>query len=215
MRAMGTLILCTVVLSGCSPSSSGRMVTENPPADWASVLMEERGEKDLSFRNPEKSPLKVEAQPEFPGLSYWEPDPDWRYVGTVNLYPTRSRVSMMTSTGEIRPFELAGWLSFVHQGAAQNLQVYRSLDRTDPSEGPRWFLPFADLTNKTETYATGRYLDLDQQEDGRFVLDFNRAYNPFCAYADAKQFSCPVPPVENSLPIAVSAGEQLLASDAR
>ena len=213
MKAMGVLILCAALVSGCGPSPSGRMVTEKRSADWASELLAERDEKDANFRDPAKSPLRQEAQQEFPGLSYWEPNSDWRYIGAVNFYPTRSRVSMMTSTGEIRPFELAGWLSFVYEGTAQNLQVYRSLDRP-AAEGSDWFLPFADQTNKMETYASGRYLDLEPLEDGRFVLDFNRAYNPYCAYADAKQFSCPLPPEENRLPIHVTAGERMQAGTA-
>ena len=205
MKAMGPLILCAALFSGCGPGSSGRMVTEKPSADWASELLAEREEKDVSFRDPAKSPLRQEAQQEFPGLSYWEPNPDWRYIGAVNFYPTRSRVSMMTSTGEIRPFELAGWLSFVYEGSAQNLQVYRSLDRP-AAEGPDWFLPFADQTNKTETYASGRYLDLERLEDGRFVLDFNRCFNPLCNYSPA--YNCTIPPLENQLDLPIRAGEK-------
>ena len=88
------------------------------------------------------------------------------------------------------------------------LQVYRLLDLPERSGGDGLFLPFKDQTTGKETYAAGRYVDLDGPDDGPFVLDFNLAYNPSCAYGEPERFQCPVTPAENRLPIAVTAGER-------
>ncbi len=88
------------------------------------------------------------------------------------------------------------------------LQVYRLLDLPDRPGGEGLFLPFKDETTGKESYAAGRYVDLEGPDGGPFVLDFNRAYNPSCAYGDPERFQCPVTPAENALPISVTAGER-------
>jgi uncharacterized protein (DUF1684 family) len=75
------------------------------------------------------------------------------------------------------------------------------------SNGERLFVPFADETSGRETYGAGRYLDLDRTSTGIYVIDFNTAYNPYCAYNPT--YDCPVPPKENRLPLPIRAGEKM------
>ena len=101
-----------------------------------------------------------------------------------------------------------GWVRFETGGSPMTLQVYRLLDIETGSGGRGYFLPFMDTTTGEATYPGGRYVDLVGPADGPFVLDFNRAYNPLCAYAPAERFACPVTPAENRLSTSIEAGER-------
>ena len=110
---------------------------------------------------------------------------------------------MPTSTGTIRRMQLVGSLQFTLQGQPQTLGAFVE-DGTQQIES--LFVPFADLTTGKDTYAAGRYLDLHPTATGYYTIDFNRAYNPYCAYN--KTYECPYPPPSNRLKIAVTAGEK-------
>ena len=97
------------------------------------------------------------------------------------------------------PAERAGIVRFNVAGEEVSLVLY-------DTGHPGYFVPFRDKTSGTDTYGAGRYLDIDPNSDGTVTLDFNMAYNPLCAYNDA--YSCPLPPVENWLTVAVEAGER-------
>jgi len=110
---------------------------------------------------------------------------------------------MATSTGKVRTYVRAGKLSFeIHK--KQSLTLFRST-----SDSNHYFLPFRDATSGVTTYGGGRYLDMAVEAGGWVVLDFNYAYNPFCAYND--DYDCPIPPAENSLSIPIEAGEKAYA----
>ena len=99
--------------------------------------------------------------------------------------------------------QLVGSLHFALQGQALSLGAFVEEGSTQITS---LFVPFADLTTETETYAAGRYLDLDPTASGYYTIDFNRAYNPYCAYN--KTYECPYPPPSNRLKIAIRAGEK-------
>lgn len=200
-------LVALLTLTACGPSRDGRMTTEAPPADWETTLSEDRERKNREFLDDPGSPLLAADRARDATLAYFPPDPGWRYVGTLQRYPTASRLTVVTTTGGRRPCARVGWVSFVRDGVAHNLQVYRLLDRSD-ADPADLFLPFADPTNGESTYDAGRYVELERGDDGRWILDFNRAYNPWCAYGDPSRFACPVPPRENRLPIPVTAGER-------
>jgi len=122
-------------------------------------------------------------------------------------------ISIPTSSGKSKQYRIYGWLTFKLNGSKQKLAVYQSQFLLQHNEYFDYlFLPFKDATNGKESYETGRYLDLKISDirDGRIVLDFNKAYNPYCAYVSGR-YSCPVPPKENHLKIAISAGEKQFA----
>ena len=97
------------------------------------------------------------------------------------------------------------------EGATRRLTGY-VLDGDDAAEVDSVFVPFLDATSGTETYGAGRYLDLEAEPDGRYALDFNLAYHPYCVYAPT--YSCPLTTAENRLPIRIEAGERLPADEA-
>lgn len=167
-----------------------------------SEILEYRREKDQAFRNEADSPIPQEERHNFLGLKYYEPDPAY-YVPTKLVPPPEPTQSKMpTSDGDERVFEVAGTFSFKAAGHHGMLTVYRQ-DNADNS----LFIPFKDTTAPTETYGAGRYLDLPWRPPNSFLfLDFNLAYNPYCAYND--DFSCPFPPRENWLPFPVRSGEK-------
>jgi len=107
---------------------------------------------------------------------------------------------MATSTGDSQPYVRWGMISFHVDGEAATLTVYRDKDDGE------FFLPFTDLTSGQSSYGEGRYVDVQPLHHGRFLVDFNYAYNPYCAYNP--NWSCPIPPTENRLNVAIDAGEK-------
>ncbi len=158
-----------------------------------------RREKDQFFKASPQSPLSLDQQDAFTGLSYYEPNPALDLTVTVEpLPPGNNEVVIETTTGDTRRYRRYGRFSFTVEGQAVALTLY---------EAPHgYFLPFVDANAGSETYGAGRYLEPEELEDDRFRVDFNVAYNPFCAYGDG--WSCPITPAENRLSVAIRAGEK-------
>jgi uncharacterized protein (DUF1684 family) len=194
--------LCSLIalLPACAEKSAPRHA-----ASWQETLLSERREKDLAFRSGSATPLPEKDRGQFRGLDYYPVDPSLRFRVRLNRYPSPREVSIGTNTGEVRSGLRYGYFEFEVAGKTCRLQVYR-MNEDEAGRGPTLFIPFRDATTGTETYAAGRYLELPENTTGMYDLDFNRAYNPFCAYAE--NFSCPVPPAENKLPVAIRAGEK-------
>lgn len=165
-------------------------------------ILRYRREKDTAFRTEAASPIPAHERHNFGGLRYYDPAPS-SYVPTRLVPPADPiEVKMQTSDGDVRVFEVAGSFEFGVGGEKGMLTVYRQ-DATDAS----LFIPFKDATAPKETYGGGRYLDLPWRPPNSILfLDFNYAYNPYCAYND--EFSCPFPPRENWLPFPIRAGEK-------
>jgi uncharacterized protein len=153
-----------------------------------------------------QSPLSDEVLAAFSGLAYYDENPALSLTVMVDRLPDdEPLVEMETSTGEMRLYRRWGTFSFAVQGEMATLTIY-----SDP-HGHDFFLPFKDGTNGRATYGAGRYLDnhrpgLEQLDDTEFIVDFNYCYNPYCAYSPA--YSCPLPPPENWLKVAIEAGEK-------
>lgn len=156
-----------------------------------------REQKDGFFRDHPDSPLLPEQQRTFSGLAYFPPNGALRFAVAVELFAAPTVVALQTSTGEVQHAVRAGQIHLTIEGQPVRLTVYRT------EHG--WFLPFADALAGSETYGAGRYVEPEPLEDGRLLVDFNLAYNPYCAYNDA--WSCPLTPPENRLAVAVRAGE--------
>jgi uncharacterized protein (DUF1684 family) len=157
-----------------------------------------REQKDLAFRHDPHSPIPAADRHAFAGLRYFPPNPDLVF----DLVPDPadgSALEIPTSDGAVRRYRRAARVRFAIEGEQAELVL---LARED-EEG--LFLPFRDATSGKEAYGAGRYLDVEPGDDGRLHIDFNLAYNPYCAYNDA--FSCPLPPPENWLRVPVRAGE--------
>ncbi|MDX1440423.1 MAG: DUF1684 domain-containing protein [Rubricoccaceae bacterium] len=152
----------------------------------------------------EASPLLPQDKPNFEGLSYFPYDST--LVFRLRLRPelVRDTILMTTSTGELRRLIPFGTFRFDADGRGHVLSVFKTVD--DPTSD-HLFLPFRDLTSSHSTYGGGRYIDMDLDSTGIYTLDFNRAYHPYCVYNPS--YSCPIPPPENRLNLAVTAGERL------
>lgn len=158
-----------------------------------------RAQKDEFFRTHPQSPLTPEQQQSFEGLRYFPEHPDLRFEATVEPFPTQDEIVMQTSTGDERLYTRYGRLAFQVDGQTAELTIY--------ADRHGFFLPFADALAGTETYGAGRYLEPQQLDDRTFLIDFNMAYNPYCAYNE--QWSCPLTPFENRLRVPIRAGEKL------
>lgn len=211
-RNAGFVAAWALLAAGCRARTTMTLVP--PPGSWATQLAEERAARDAAFKSDPDSPLPASARAGFSGLDYFPLDPRWRYAGFVERFPAPEKMTVVTTNGQLRPCERVGRVTFDRDGRLLALQVYRLLDLPDRPGGEGLFLPFKDATTGKQTYPAGRYVDLEGPEGGPFTLDFNRAYDPSCAYGDAGRFQCPVTPAENTLPVPVEAGERGPASHA-
>ena len=180
-----------------------------PPPDqrpYEQQIASARARKDADFRAADDSPIPVAARAAFAGLPYFAVDPAYR----VPAHVTENRkgppivITLQTSTSVPRKMRTVGILGFSIGGAEYTLTAFAD---EDASTLDRLFVPFGDLTNGAETYKAGRYLDLERTPTGLYDLDFNRAYHPYCVYNP--KYECPIPPKENRLQVAISAGERL------
>lgn len=168
---------------------------------WLGDLEEFRVRKDTFFRSG-RGPLKDVGG--FSGLSYFPPDPAWNLRPGIERLPAQPVVLATSTPGEMQSFITWGMAELP---GGERLILYARADEVAPAA---LFVPFRDVTSGHTTYGAGRYLDapLSGDSSGSVVeLDFNRAYHPYCAYSDA--WTCPLPPTENWLRSAVTAGEKL------
>jgi len=208
MTRAGAVLIFAMSAALFACGSAETMSVVPPPTSWSQQLTLERRQKDADFASDPDSPIPQKRRAEFRGLAYFPADPTWRYAGWVERYPVAEKLDVATTSGKARPCERWGRVTFLREGRALTLQVYRLLDLPERPGGSGLFLPFKDATTGKDTYPAGRYVDLDGPDGGPFVLDFNRAYNPSCAYGEPERFQCPVTPPENALAIAVTAGER-------
>jgi uncharacterized protein (DUF1684 family) len=174
--------------------------------DYGDAVRAFRDDKDEYFRTGARSPLPAAERDGFEGLPYFPVDEGLRFEG-LRLEPYAgsepTSFAIPTSDGKLRPAERAGTLSFAVDGTPCALTAYTF----EGGDAESVFVPFLDATTGKESYGAGRYLDIDREADGTYVLDFNLAYHPSCVY-DMK-FSCPLTPAENRLPVRIEAGERL------
>lgn len=161
-------------------------------------------EKD--FRKPAKSPLRDLAR-EFTGNEYFEINEDYVVTATLELTPESEPFELITSDPSRKKWYVRyAILHFTVQGQEETLEIYRSVALQGIAKyKDHLFLPFTDLTTGEITYGGGRYLDLEVPEGDTIEIDFNLAYNPYCAYR-SDGWSCPIPPDANKLDVAIEAG---------
>jgi uncharacterized protein len=161
-----------------------------------------RAEKNDFFASHPQSPLTAAQKQTFKGLHYFDENPSLRFEVKVSPFPEREQIEIQTSTGEVRVYTRYGRFKFLVDGKEAELTIY--------DKDQEYFLPFVDSLAGLETYPAGRYLDLEPLPGDHFLVDFNLAYNPYCAYNDV--WSCPLTPFENRIKVPIRAGEKLFHS---
>lgn len=184
---------------------SAAVEIQQPPSMGLGSIRAFQDEINAEFRDPEISPLPPERIGGFPGLEFFEPDTNYQVMAQLVRTPGALPFEMPTTTDRMALERTYGILRFELQGRPFELEVYQSPDLM-MQEGfeDYLFLPFTDATNGKETYAGGRYMDLRIPEGDSILLDFNTAYNPYCAYNP--KYSCPIVPSVNNLDIPIYAG---------
>lgn len=173
------------------------------PEDSKTAIEAFRKRKDHFFKHDANSPLPAAARADFTGLDYYDYTPDLDLTITVEPFEAQESVLIHTTTDELRSYKRYGQFTFMVDGQQARLTIY---------ETPHgYFLPFVDASAGVETYPAGRYLDLHPMGGDVFQVDFNLAYNPFCAYSE--HYSCPLTPAENRLKVAIRAGERWRKSE--
>lgn len=157
-----------------------------------------RAIKDEFFATDPSSPLTPPQRARFRGLAYYPPNPDLAVEAGRETSATPSHVDLATSSGDTERYRRAGVVRFELGGVPVAITIFRS------GRG-QLFVPFRDATSGTETYGAARYLEARSLGNGRVLLDFNYAYNPYCAYSP--EWRCPIPPIENHLTVPIRAGE--------
>lgn len=159
-----------------------------------------RSDKDENFASSEDSPIQDKSQ--FKGLNYYPFNKDFIVDFVLEKAEKAKEVELKMTDGTTKKLILFGILKSEISGFTVSLTLYQH-------ENGDFFLPFKDKTAPTETYGGGRFLDLPltNVKNNRLRVDFNLAYNPYCAYNE--DFACPIPPAENTLPIRIEAGEKL------
>ena len=170
----------------------------------AQRLIHLRAQKDKFFKEHPQSPLTDAQKAQFKGLRYFIPREKLDVVVDLTRFEKPDNVQIQTTTGATRWYLRYGEFRFTVGGTEARLTIYKIPPDT-------YFLPFVDALAGDETYAAGRYLEPKALSDDRFRVDFNQAYNPYCAYNP--RWSCPLPPPENHVNVPIRAGERVPEGD--
>jgi uncharacterized protein len=158
-----------------------------------------RNQKDAFFARHPQSPLMPSQRQGFKGLDYFPEAPELRFELPIELLPDEQTIEIQTSTGDFQQYQKYGKIRFPVDDQQVELTIYANQDG--------FFLPFVDNLAGVETYPAGRYLEPEPLPNGKFLIDFNQAYNPYCAYNE--HWSCPLTPFENRLKAPIRAGEKI------
>lgn len=175
--------------------------------DYVRELAYERSMKDEFMARHPESPFVAGGVGGFRALRYFPIDPKYRVLSRLERRPVPEEAYLRTNRDGQATMRLLGDLVFRLGGRELRLRIYHAGEGVGTSA----FVPFRDTTSGSESYGPGRYLTLELNESDEYELDFNRCFNPYCAYTDA--YECGFPPAENDLPVAVRAGEKVWDPD--
>ena len=163
------------------------------------------------FAEDARSPF-YKKEKEMKHMKFYKPDIKYRMEATFAFTPTAKPFDMATYSGITRPYVKYGIATVVLDGKTLQVNVYQNLQLREMEEYKEYlFIPFKDNTNSESTYGGGRYIDISMSDikNGKVIIDFNKCYNPWCAFSDG--YNCPVPPIENHFDIEILAGEKSFA----
>ncbi|MES2652391.1 MAG: DUF1684 domain-containing protein [Bacteroidota bacterium] len=179
--------------------------------NFKATIAKHREAYKADFIKETRSPLKEE---DFKHLHFFEADSTYNVIAKVELLTNQKVFNMPTYDGTSKEFIRYANVKFTLNKKELQLTLYKNIAlAANPAYKELLFLPFTDQTNQKTTYGGGRYIDLSLSDikNGQIIIDFNKAYNPYCAYSDG--YRCPIPPEENDLPIEILAGEKLYSGE--
>lgn len=163
-------------------------------------------EMNATFKDASTSPLTRKGLKNFKGLDFFPINNKYKVEAKLIKTPDAPIFKFPTTTDRIAVYEKYGDVLFTIEGKELKLAIYKDID-SSPEFANNLFLPFLDKTNGKTSYGGGRFIDVlttDEQKNGTIIIDFNTAYNPYCAYSD--RYSCPITPRDNYVDIAIEAG---------
>lgn len=187
-KSITLFILSIFILASCAPKYEVEVQTE-------------RDKKNKQFKEGNGSPIPYDDRKTFEGLDYFPIDSSYYAVAMLTLEKDPKEVTLKTTQGKDRKFQLYAKADFKLKGKPLSLNIYKAIE-----DGDGYSVLFNDLTNGKTTYEVGRYIE-PEINGLRAILDFNRAYNPYCLYD--KKYDCPIPPQENTLNVEIMAGEKM------
>lgn len=195
-RLLHYLFAIIVLVNACKSGTDARYIAEIE--GWQDTM-------NLEFADTASSPLTEGAVTTFKGLSFFQIDPKYNVIAEFDRTPDEQPFGMKTTTDRLPIYVKYGVANFEIDGKKLKLNVYQNQDLIlKPGFEDYLFVPFLDLTSGKESYSGGKYLDVRIPENNKLVLDFNKSYNPYCAYNH--KYSCPIPPYDNKLDIEIRAG---------
>jgi uncharacterized protein len=197
---LSVLAVVVAIIAYSFVGNEGAKPVQSVDNEYFTSIQNLRSDKDSYLKKDTASP--IEDKVNFKGLKYFDINHTYKITGKIDRLTSGQTINIMMSGGDVEEYEAYGNVSFELEGVKCDLKIFKT------PEG-NLFLPFKDLTSNKETYGAGRYLDfgVDDVKNNEILIDFNRAYHPYCAYNHT--FTCPVPPAENTLNVAVKAGERL------
>jgi uncharacterized protein (DUF1684 family) len=196
-----------LITTACSNQNKIYYYTQAEMDSLKNEFIQYRLAKDNDFKNADWSPLTQEDTSTFSGLYYFDYDITFRYQLKIHLHDDQDTIEVPGSkSGDLRKAVRYGYFEFERLGQTHHLEVLKMMPREVGTE-THLFVGFWDTTSGDETYPGGRYLDIKEIDSDNYLLDFNYAYNPYCAYSN--RYSCLVPPLENRLAIALNCGEKI------
>jgi len=173
---------------------------------YADSILQFREQYTKDLLEDKRSPIK---QWQVKSLSFYKPNSNYCVLAEFTETPDSKPFLIQTHSGKQKPYREYGAISFTIRDTKYILHIYQSIDLIkEDTHKDYLFIPFNDETNYETTFAGGRYIDLSIKDiiNNRVLIDFNKCYNPYCAYADG--YSCPIPPKENYLHVRIEAGEK-------
>ena len=192
---MRTLLILLVAFASCPAFSQA----------YVASIRAFQEELNAEYRDPDESPLPAKQRKAFEGLPFFDIDSSYHVVASFTRNEAPVTFQMQTTSAAVKDYDIYGTVTFTLKGTSYTLNIYQSHTLRETDEYRDYlFLPFTDKTNGDTTYGGGRYIDLRIPSGDTIDIDFNKAYNPYCAYATG--YSCPIPPRENDMPVKIEAG---------
>jgi uncharacterized protein (DUF1684 family) len=190
---------------GCQ-TKNGEETNSNPlDENYLTELLNERTLKDSSMRHDPFSPFNRDTKAEYSELNYYEPVSEFIFTSKLYEYDAIDTVDVFGTRGELRRVLKLGYVELNYRNDEHKVNMYKAFGRDGAAYYSIWF---TDKTTGKETYGVGRYLDFEYEDDtdNIYTIDFNRAYNPYCAYS--AEFTCPIPREEDYIDFEIKAGEK-------